>query len=104
MMGRPADAIPVFEAGIESWLQAMGDQGSYLPEARQDLGRARADVGRTLLAAGALDEAETHLLAAHELLEALADPDLTAVRQDLARLYRALDRPEDAARFAGLPR
>jgi eukaryotic-like serine/threonine-protein kinase len=43
---RHEEALPVLEAGLASWVEAMGDQGFFPPEIRLDLAETRAALGQ----------------------------------------------------------
>jgi len=65
-------------------------------------GIARLKLGRTLLRQQRYAEAETELLAGHDIVSRQTTPSvswLQAARDDLVTLYDATHRPEQAAKF-----
>jgi hypothetical protein len=69
-----------------------------------ELSRALGELGKARLRLGRPDEAELSLLEAFEILDGRY-PHLarrSQVALDLARVYRALGRPEEEARFAAV--
>ena len=97
---RPEEAEPLLRGAIDG----EGGRRVSWPNAV-----ARSHLGETLLLLGRRDEAEPLLLEAHRQLTALAQrapPADRALITDVARLlgelYRLVDRPADAARWAAM--
>ncbi len=73
-----------------------------LPADHLYMGIARIKMGRALLQAGRLVDAERSTLAGYRIVEAQTDPSvawLQNARQDLVAEYEALKRPEEAAKY-----
>ncbi|HEX7090116.1 MAG TPA: serine/threonine-protein kinase, partial [Longimicrobiales bacterium] len=93
--GRAAEALPLLRRSIA----VLEDQ---LPEGHWRIHAARSDLGAALAATGDVAAAEPLLLDSHAALLEQRGPDDYATRnarENLARFYRALGRPDLAARF-----
>jgi eukaryotic-like serine/threonine-protein kinase len=96
-LGRHPEAEPLRQEQVAVYDAALGADHSWTLQARVRLGQLLATLGQP-------DAAEAHLLAVDSLAQAVRDPEnATAtramVRAALVRLYEALGRAEDAARF-----
>jgi len=98
--GAYEEALPLLEVALEG-------QRKVLPEKDITVGVASASYGRCLLALRRYGEAETALLAAHEVALAVrgeAHAETQALGRDLAALYDAWGKPEQGARWRAAPR
>ncbi len=96
-IGRHQEAAPLREEQVAVYVAAFGADHSMALQARVRLGQLLATLGQS-------DAAEAHLLAVDSLAQTVRDAEnATAtqamVRAALVRLYEALGRAEDAARF-----
>lgn len=85
-------AEPLFRDALERFIEARS--ADHL-----DTGIARIKLGRALFRQGRLAEAEAELRKGYEVVRAVSDPTvswLRAARGDLAQIYDATDRPDDA--------
>ncbi len=100
LMDRPEEALPYLEQAVLTASTVLGDEHWLL-------WAARATYGRTLFNVGALDAAESELLAALQGMEKVFGPEhprTKGICRGLAELYRTMGDQERAADFEALAR
>ena len=92
-------AEPLFRGAVRMYIDTQG--ADHL-----NTGIARLKLGRTLLRQGRYVEAEAETLAGYAIVSRQATPSvsfLRAGREDLAAIYVATNRPEEAAKYRAEP-